>query len=61
MRLGLLLSEIGSANGIEVTEQEMNGLIADAASQYQGKDRDTFLRYVKQDPMFAAQVRAPAL
>ena len=43
VRLGLLLSEIGSANGIEVTEREMNGLIADAASQYQGKDRDTFL------------------
>jgi trigger factor len=59
VRLGLLLSEIGSANGIEVTEREMNGLIAEAASQYQGKDRETFLRYVTQEPMFAAQIRAP--
>jgi trigger factor len=59
VRLGLLLSEIGAANGVEVTEQEMNRLIAQAASQYQGKDRDNFVRYVQQEPMFAAQLRAP--
>ena len=59
VRLGLLLSEIGAANGIEVSEQEMNRLIAQAASQYQGKDRENFLRYVQQEPMFAAQLRAP--
>jgi trigger factor len=59
VRLGLLLSEIGGANGVEVTEQEMNRLIGQAASQYQGKDRENFLRYVQQEPMFAAQLRAP--
>ena len=59
VRLGLLLSEIGSANGVEVSEQEMNRLIAQAASQYQGKDRETFLRYVQEEPMAAAQLRAP--
>ncbi|MEO8455847.1 MAG: trigger factor [Sphingomicrobium sp.] len=59
VRLGLLLSEIGAANGIQVSEQEMNRLIGQAASQYQGKDRETFLNYVQQDPMFAAQLRAP--
>jgi trigger factor len=59
VRLGLLLSEIGAANGIAVTDQEMNRLIAQAASQYQGKDRETFLKYVQQEPMFAAQLRAP--
>ena len=59
VRLGLLLSEIGAANGVEVSEQEMNRLIAQAASQYQGKDRENFLRYVQQEPMFAAQLRAP--
>ena len=59
VRLGLLLSEIGAANGIQVTDQEMQRLIAQAASQYQGKDRETFLKYVQQDPMFAAQLRAP--
>jgi len=59
VRLGLLLSEIGAANGVDITEQEMNRLIAQAASQYQGKDRENFLRYVQQEPMFAAQLRAP--
>jgi trigger factor len=59
VRLGLLLSEIGGANGVQVTEQEMNRLIAQAASQYQGKDRDTFIRYIQQEPMAAAQLRAP--
>ena len=59
VRLGLLLSEIGAANGVDVTDQEMNRLIAQAASQYQGKDRENFLRYVQEEPMFAAQLRAP--
>ena len=34
VRLGLLLSEIGQANGVEVSQQEMNRLIAQAAQQY---------------------------
>ena len=59
VRLGLLLSEIGSANGVEVSEQEMRTLIAQAAAQYQGKDREAFLRYIQQEPMAAAQLRAP--
>jgi trigger factor len=59
VRLGLLLSEIGSANGVEVSDQEMNRLIGQAASQYQGKERERFLRLVQQEPMFAAQLRAP--
>ena len=59
VRLGLLLSEIGAANSVDVTEQEMNRLIMQAASQYQGKDRDTFIRYIQQEPMAAAQLRAP--
>ena len=37
----------------------MNRLIAQAASQYQGKERERFLQLVQQEPMFAAQLRAP--
>jgi trigger factor len=59
VRLGLLLSEIGSANGVTVSEQEMNRLIGQAAAQYQGKDRERFIQYVQQEPMAAAQLRAP--
>ena len=59
VRLGLLLSEIGAGNSVTVTEREMSRLIAQAASQYQGKDRETFVRYIQQEPMAAAQLRAP--
>jgi len=59
VRLGLLLSEVGQANGVEVSEQEMNRLIGQAASQYQGKDRERFIQYIQQEPMAAAQLRAP--
>ena len=59
VRLGLLLSEIGAANGIEINQQEMNRLIGQAAAQYQPADRDKFIQYVQNDPMAAAQLRAP--
>lgn len=59
VRLGLLLSEIGTANGVEVTAQEMNRLIAQAAQQYGPQDRQRFIQYVQQEPMAAAQLRAP--
>ncbi len=59
VRLGLLLSEIGTANGVEVTPQEMNQLIAQAAAQYSPNDRERFYQYVRQEPMAAAQLRAP--
>ncbi len=59
VRLGLLLSEIGAANGVDITQQEMNRLIGQAAQQYDAKDRERFIQYVQQDPMAAAQLRAP--
>ena len=59
VRLGLLLSEIGQANGVEITSQEMNRLIAQAAQQYGPEDRQKFIQYVQQEPMAAAQLRAP--
>jgi trigger factor len=59
VRLGLLLSEIGQANGIEITQQEMNRLIGQAAQQYGPADRERFIQYVQQDAMAAAQLRAP--
>lgn len=59
VRLGLLLSEIGQANGVEVTQQEMNRLIAQAAQQYRGENQQRFIQYIQQEPMAAAQLRAP--
>ena len=59
VRLGLLLSEIGQNNGIEVSQQEMQRLIMQAAQQYGPEDRQRFIQYVQQEPMAAAQLRAP--
>jgi len=59
VRLGLLLSEIGQVNGVEVSQQEMQMLMAQAAQQYRPEDRDRFREYVMSDPMVAAQLRAP--
>jgi trigger factor len=59
VRLGLLLSEIGQANGVEVTQQEMGMLVQQAAMQYRNEDRERFVQFIQSDPMAAAQLRAP--
>jgi trigger factor len=59
VRLGLLLSEIGQANNVQVTNQEMNMLIQQAAQQYRTEDRERFVQFVQAEPMAAAQLRAP--
>jgi trigger factor len=59
VRLGLLLSEIGQANGVVVTQQEMEMLIRQAAQQYREQDRQRFVDYVRSEPLAAAQLRAP--
>ena len=59
VRLGLLLSEIGQSNGVEVSGQEMNMLVQQAAQQYRPEDRQRFVQYLQENPMAAAQLRAP--
>ncbi len=59
VRLGLLLSEIGQANGVEVSNQEMNMLVQQASQQYRPEDRQRFAQYLQENPMAAAQLRAP--
>ena len=59
VRLGLLLSEIGNKNGVDISQQEMNMLVAQAAQQYRPEDRDKFVQYIRNEPMAAAQLRAP--
>jgi trigger factor len=59
VRLGLLLSEIGQRNGVQINENEMNQLIMQAAQQYRPEDRQKFVEYVRAEPMAAAQLRAP--
>jgi len=59
VRLGLLLSEIGQANGVEVSAQEMQRLVMQEAQRYRPQDRERFLQYIQNEPMAAAQLRAP--
>jgi trigger factor len=59
VRLGLLLSEIGNRNNIVINEQEMNQLLLQAAQQYKPEERQRFVEYVRNEPMAAAQLRAP--
>jgi trigger factor len=59
VRLGLLLSEIGNKNGVDISQQEMNMLVTQAAQQYRPEDRDKFVQYIRNEPMAAAQLRAP--
>ncbi|HYG47711.1 MAG TPA: trigger factor [Allosphingosinicella sp.] len=59
VRLGLLLAEIGQRNKIQINDNEMNQLIMQAAQQYRPEDRQKFVDYVRNEPMAAAQLRAP--
>jgi trigger factor len=59
VRLGLLLSEVGQANNVEISNQEMSQLIMQAAQQYRPADREKFVQYIRNEPMAAAQLRAP--
>ena len=59
VRLGLLLSEVGQKNKVEITQQEMQMLMQQAAQQYRPEERERFIEYVRQEPMAQAQLRAP--
>jgi trigger factor len=59
VRLGLLLSEIGQKNQVQISQQEMNQLIMQAAQQYRPDQRQQFVDYIRGDAMAQAQLRAP--
>jgi len=58
VRLGLLLSEIGGRNNINVTQAEMNRLIGQEAARYPGEQQKV-VKFFQENPMAAAQLRAP--
>lgn len=58
VRLGLVLAEIGRANNVVVTDQELNGAIMQEARQFPGQERQV-LDFYRQNPGAAAQLRAP--
>ena len=58
VRLGLLLSDLGQKNGVEVTQAEMGRLIAQEAARYRGQEREV-QKFFAENAVAAAQLRAP--
>ena len=58
VRLGLVLAEIGRANNVGVTDQELNNAIMAEARNYPGQER-AVLDFYRQNPNAAASMRAP--
>jgi trigger factor len=58
VRLGLLLSDIGQKNGVQVTQAEMTRLVAQEAARYPGQEREV-QKHFAENAVAAAQLRAP--
>lgn len=58
VRLGLVLSEFGRINKIEVTQEELNRAVVAQARQYPGQEKKVFEIY-RNNPDAVAQLRAP--
>jgi trigger factor len=58
VRLGLLLAEIGQREGVTITSQEMNQLVAREAARYRGQEEQV-RRFFAENEAAAAQLRAP--
>lgn len=58
VRLGLLLSEVGSSNNIDVSQEEVNRALFTEAQNYPGQEQQV-LEYYKNTPEALANLRAP--
>ncbi len=58
VRLGLLLSEVGLANNIEISRDELMRKVAEEARRFPGQERQVYEFYTK-NPQAMAQLRAP--
>ena len=58
VRLGLLLSEVGRLNQIEVTQDEVNKALFTEAQRHPGQEKQV-VEYYRSNPQAQAQLRAP--
>lgn len=58
VKLGLLLSEVGRMNNIEVSNDEISRQVAAEASRYPGREKQV-VEYYRNTPAALAQLRAP--
>lgn len=58
VRLGLLLAEVGGANNVQVSQEEINQQILFEAQRFPGQEKEVF-DYYKKNQQAVADVRAP--
>jgi len=58
VRLGLLLSEVGRRNNIDVTQEELNRALMQEVQRHPGQEREV-LEYFQKNPQAQANLRAP--
>ncbi|MBP0573934.1 hypothetical protein J8J27_24870, partial [Mycobacterium tuberculosis] len=58
VRLGLVLSEIGEKNGVQVTDEEVGRALYERARQFPGQERQV-VDYYRNNAMALATLRAP--
>ncbi len=58
VRLGLLLAEIGRANGIQVGQDELMRAMRAEASRYQGQERQV-MEFFQKNPQAVESLRGP--
>jgi trigger factor len=60
VRLGLLLSDVGQKNDLQVSEQEISMAAMQEAQRYPGQEGEV-MKYFRENPEAMAQLRAPIL
>ena len=60
VRLGLLLSEVGRQNNIEVSQEDLVRAVAQQASQYPGQE-EMVQKFYMENPQMLGQLQAPLL
>ncbi|GJM01918.1 MAG: trigger factor [Rhodomicrobium sp.] len=58
VRLGLVVSEVGSENELKISDEEVQQALINKASQFPGQERQV-LTYYQQNPQALAELRAP--
>ena len=58
VRLGLIVSEIGSKNELKISDEEVQQALINKASQFPGQERQV-LTFYQQNPQALAELRAP--
>jgi trigger factor len=58
VRLGLVLSEVGTRNQINVTDEEVSRALLDRVKQFPGQERKVY-DYYRNNPQLLAELRAP--